>query len=287
MDIPAIELIHLTRDFSIGLRNYKLRALQQVDLVIPSGQIFGLLGPNGSGKSTTIKIILGLIPPSDGQCQVFGKPAGSRESRARIGYLPENPVFYRFLSGRELVRFFASISGMSGDTLNTASESALDTVGMTEHADRRVRTYSKGMLQRIGLAQALVHDPDIIVLDEPMSGLDPVGTSEFISILHDLCARGKTILLASHLLARVEEVCDNIAILNKGQLVQSGTVDSIVEDNGISNLRVRGLNSPKEVALRQFLKDADLELLECKTGRRSLDDVFLDALHENKKVPPS
>ena len=143
---------------------------------------------------------------------------------------------------------------MSGDTLNTATESALDTVGMTEHADRRVRTYSKGMLQRIGLAQALVHDPDIIVLDEPMSGLDPVGTSEFISILHDLCARGKTILLASHLLARVEEVCDNIAILNKGNSSKAVRSIPLLRTMVFPTCGCAGLIPQKKSPFASFLK---------------------------------
>ena len=285
MESPAIELIDLTRDFSIGLRGYKLRALDKVGLAIPAGSIYGLLGPNGSGKSTTIKTILGLIQPSDGRCEVFGQSAGSRESRARIGYLPENPVFYRFLSGRELVRFFASVSGLKARHLEMAVERALEVVRMADSADRRVRTYSKGMLQRIGLAQALVHDPDILVLDEPMSGLDPVGTREVVDILQELRARGKTIVLASHLLARVEEVCDEIAILHKGRLVRQGPVQSIVQASGSSTLEVRGFAPGKEAALRQALEGVGVEVLGIQEGRRRLDEVFLDAVQEDGEAP--
>ena len=287
MGQTAIELKDLTRDYSIGLRGYRLRALDKVNLCMPAGEIFGLLGPNGSGKSTTIKVILGLIRPSEGSCKVFGRSAGSQESRSRIGYLPENPVFYRFLTGRELVRFFASISGMHRGLRDEAVEQALETVRMSSSADRRVRTYSKGMLQRIGLAQALVHDPDILVLDEPMSGLDPIGTREVMDILQRLRSRGKTILLASHLLARVEEVCDRIAILHKGRLVRSGSVEDIVHSTDSTLLKVRGFAPEKELLLRRLLKEADIQIEEVRQGRRRLDEVFLDALEEEPEGPQS
>ena len=287
MGQTAIELKDITRDYSIGLRGYRLRALDKVNLSMPAGEIFGLLGPNGSGKSTTIKVILGLIRPSEGSCKVFGRSAGSQESRCRIGYLPENPVFYRFLTGRELVRFFASISGMHRGLRAEAVEQALETVRMLSCADRRVRTYSKGMLQRIGLAQALVHDPDILVLDEPMSGLDPIGTREVMDILQRLRSRGKTILLASHLLARVEEVCDRIAILHKGRLVRSGSVEDIVHSTDSTLLNVRGFGPEKESLLRRLLEEADIQIEEVRQGRRRLDEVFLDALEEEPEGPQS
>ena len=276
----AIQLKNLTRDFPIGLRGYKLRALEKVDLDIPTGGIFGLLGPNGSGKSTIIKIILGLLRPSEGQCEIFGVPAGRREARARSGYLPENPVFYWFLSGRELVCFFASVSGLRGEERDQRVDTALDTVRMTTSADRRIRTYSKGMLQRIGLAQAMVHDPDILVLDEPMSGLDPIGIREVIEILKNLRARGKTILLASHLLARVEEICDEIAIIHKGRLVRRGSLQEIVEAPDSTVLKLAGLTTEKEKAVREALGAAGIDILEIEKSRCRLDEVFMDAVED-------
>jgi ABC-2 type transport system ATP-binding protein len=279
----AIKLTNLTRDFSIGLRGYKLRALDQVNLEVPSGGIFGLLGPNGSGKSTTIKIILGLLRPSTGRCDIFGVPAGRREARSRIGYLPENPFFYQFLTGRELVRFFAAISGLHGQSMEQRVDAVLETVRMIGSADRRIRTYSKGMIQRIGLAQALVHDPDILILDEPMSGLDPIGTCEVIEILRDLRDRGKTVLLASHLLARVEEICDEIAILHKGQIVCHGSLPEIIQASESTFLKLAHLSPEKEKAAQEALRLIGINILEIQKDRRRLDEVFLAAVSDQSQ----
>ena len=281
----AIKLSNLTRDFSIGLRGYKLRALDQVNLEVPLGGIFGLLGPNGSGKSTTIKIILGLLRPSTGQCDIFGVPAGQREARSRIGYLPETPFFYQFLTGRELVRFFAAISGLRGQAREQRVDVVLETVRMIGSADRHIRTYSKGMIQRIGLAQALVHDPDILILDEPMSGLDPIGTCEFIEILHDLRDRGKTVLLASHLLARVEEICDEIAILHKGQIVCHGSLPEITQASESTVLKLAHLSPEKEKAAQEALRLIGINILEFQKDRRRLDEVFLAAVSDQSQSP--
>ncbi len=283
MSNSAIKLSNLTRDFSIGLRGYKLRALDQVNLEVPLGGIFGLLGPNGSGKSTTIKIILGLLRPSTGQCDIFGIPAGQREARSRIGYLPETPFFYQFLTGRELVRFFAAISGLRGQAREQRVDVVLETVRMIGSADRHIRTYSKGMIQRIGLAQALVHDPDILILDEPMSGLDPIGTCEFIEILRDLRDRGKTVLLASHLLARVEEICDEIAILHKGQIVCHGSLPEITQASESTVLKLAHLSPEKEKAAQEALRLIGINILEFQKDRRRLDEVFLAAVSDQSQ----
>ena len=280
MGNPAIKLSGLTRDFSIGLRGYKLRALDEVNLEIPTGRIFGLLGPNGSGKSTTIKIILGLLRPSSGQCDILGVPAGQREARSRIGYLPESPFFYQFLTGRELVRFFAAISGLRGRAREQQVDVILETVRMLGSADRLVRTYSKGMVQRIGLAQALVHNPDILILDEPMSGLDPIGTREVIEILQDLRDSGKTILLASHRLSRVEEICDEIAILHKGQIVCQGSLPEITKASESTIFKIPHLSPAKEKAVQEALRLLDIKILEFGKDRRRLDDVFLTAIFD-------
>lgn len=167
----AVELEGLTKDFATGLRGVRLRAVDHLSLRIGGGEVFGLLGPNGSGKSTTIKVILGLLAPTAGACRVFGVPSERVESRVAVGYLPEAPNFYRFLSGRELVAFYGRICGLSGAKLAARVAEVIAWVGLTEAAERRVGTYSKGMLQRIGLAQALVHDPRLVILDEPTAGL--------------------------------------------------------------------------------------------------------------------
>ena len=275
---PAIAFKNLTRDFPIGLRGYKLRALESVDMEIPAEGIFGLLGPNGSGKSTSIKIILGLLKASAGTCEVFGKPAGSLEARNRIGYLPENPHFHKFLTGRELVKYFAGLSGMEPKAIPERTDSVIEQVGMGHGANRKIGTYSKGMQQRIGLAQALVHDPDILVLDEPLSGLDPQGTREVMDLLKDLRAQGKAVLICSHLLTRIEEICDRVAILYKGRLIKEGSMDELLGGYGESHvLTVSGGRAAREKA-GEALSGVGLKLEDAQTSRRPLDDWFLELI---------
>src|SRR4051812_14996505 len=215
----ALEVRGLVKDFAIGLRGLKLRAVDQLDLRVESGQVYGLLGPNGSGKSTTIKLLLGLLEPTAGECQVFGISSRRVEARREVGYLPESPYFYRHLTGRELVRFYGRMFGLRGPALETRIAEIAGRVGISEALDRRVGDYSKGMLQRIGLAQALVHDPQLLVLDEPTAGVDPAGAAAIVALIHELRAAGKTILITSHLLGQMEDVCDRIAILDRGRLV--------------------------------------------------------------------
>ena len=216
---PAIEIRGLVKDFAVGLRGLRLRAVDHVSLVVRPGEVFGLLGPNGSGKSTTIKVLLGLLEPTAGACAVFGVPSGRVEARREVGYLPEAPNFYRFLNGRELVEFYGRMCGLSGPGLAARVAEVVALVGLAGAADRRVGTYSKGMLQRIGLAQALVHDPRLLILDEPTAGVDPVGSAEMAELILSLKARGKTVLITSHLLGQIEELCDRVAILDRGRQI--------------------------------------------------------------------
>jgi len=216
---PAIELHDLTKDFVIGVRGVRLRAIDKVNLVIRRGEIFGLLGANGSGKSTTIKIILGLLKPTSGRCAIFGVPAEQPESRLRLGYLPESPEFYRHLSGRELISFYARLCGVGPDCLRCRVMAALRQVGLLGAADRRVGTYSNGMLQRVGLAQAIVHDPDLLILDEPTAGVDANTCEEFAELLRNFRQAGKTVVITSHVPGELHDLCDRIAFLDRGQLV--------------------------------------------------------------------
>lgn len=282
---PAIAFRDLTRDFPIGLRGYKLRALEKVSFEIPKSGIFGLLGPNGSGKSTAIKIVLGLLSPSSGACEVFGRTAGTLESKNRVGYLPENPHFPAFLAGRELVEYFAGLSGISGKKAKEQTEAVISLVGMDHSALRKVGTYSKGMLQRIGLAQALVHDPDILILDEPLSGLDPAGTQEVINLLIELRKRNKTILISSHLLSRVEEICDRVAILHKGRLIKEGPLSELLESESPNQtLEVSGIESKEDLnKLVQRLQDENVKVESFGNVKRTLDEVFLDIVAEDKE----
>jgi len=273
--VAAISIQGLTKDFSVTLRGVKLRAVDALNLEVAEGQVYGLLGPNGSGKSTTIKIILGLLEATVGEVRVFGVPANQVEARRNVGYLPEAPYFYRYLSGRELVKFYARVCGVSGSRLGTRVDEVIDWVGLSGAADRRVGTYSKGMLQRIGLAQALVHDPKLIVLDEPTAGVDPVGSAEMCELIRKLKQQGKTVLITSHLLAQIEDVCDRVAILDRGKLIVEGSVLELVGQRDRQALIVDPLPEADLEALRGWLASRGHSLNAVEQPRARLDQLFL------------
>ena len=278
---PALELRDVVKDFAIGLRGVKLRAVDHLTLRIGAGQVYGLLGPNGSGKSTTIKLLLGLIEPTAGECRVFGIESGQVAARRDVGYLPESPYFYRHLSGRELVRFYARLCGMSGASLAARTDEVLALVDLTAAADRRVGTYSKGMLQRVGLAQALVHDPRLLVLDEPTAGVDPVGAAAISELILRLKAQGKTVLITSHLLGQIEEICDRVAILDRGRLILEGAVPDLVGPAERQALVVDPLPPAELADLRAWLAARGHSLATVAAPRARLDKIFLQRLSEN------
>jgi len=230
----VIETVNLTKDYEVGFVKKKtVRALDQLNLQVYRGEIFGFLGPNGAGKTTTLKLLMRLIYPSAGSAQILGRPIDDVETRARIGYLPENPYFYDYLSGRELLVYTSALFGIPAPEAASRSDALLKRVGLdAERADRQLRKYSKGMLQRIGIAQALVNDPEIVFMDEPMSGLDPVGRREVRDLLLNLRGEGKTVFFSSHILSDVEALCDRAAILNRGRLVRCGTVSDLTGTKG-------------------------------------------------------
>jgi len=273
---PAINIENLTKDFPFGLSNLKLRAVDNLSLQIGDNQVFGLLGPNGSGKSTTIKVILGLLAPTLGKCEIFGVPSHDVQSRRDVGFLPEAPYFYRYLTGFEMVKFFAKVCGVDKKILLDRVQEVIEWVGLREAANRRVGTYSKGMLQRIGLAQALVHNPRLIILDEPTAGVDPVGSAEISSLILKLKEQGKTVLLCSHLLAQVEDICDRVAILNRGKLILEGEVRDLVGKKGQQSLIVEDLSPETAEATRQFLAQRGARLVNVEQPQSTLDRVFLD-----------
>ena len=286
LDVPAIELRGLVKDFSVGLRGMKLRAVDDLSLRVPAGQVFGLLGPNGSGKSTTIKIILGLLEPTAGGCRVFGVPSAQVEARVDVGYLPESPYFYRHLSGRELVRFYARMCGLGGAKLAPRVAEVIDWVGLTEAADRLVGTYSKGMLQRIGLAQALVHDPRLVILDEPTSGVDPVGAAAISELILQLKAQGKTVLITSHLLTQIEDICDRVAILDRGRLILEGAVCDLVGGAERQALIVEKLSPAELQELRGWLGLRGRTLEAVAVPRARLDQIFLERVGRGEAKNP-
>lgn len=282
MSHPAISIKGLTKDFSVGMRGLKLRAVDDLNLEVGDNEIFGLLGPNGSGKSTTIKVILGLLDASVGECQIYGKPSHTVAARHSVGFLPEAPYFYRYLSGRELVRFYARICGVSRAKIAKQVDEVIELVGMTEAAHRRVGTYSKGMLQRIGLAQALVHDPQLVILDEPTAGVDPLGAAAIAEIIRELKRRGKTVLLSSHLLAQIEGLCDRVAILHRGKLVREGCVDDLVQEKGAQSLVVQGLSAEGRAAVEKAIAEQGGELCRVEKPRLSLDSLFLQEVEQRE-----
>lgn len=276
MTAVALEVSALVKDFAVGLRGVKLRAVDHVSLRVAPGEIYGLLGPNGSGKSTTIKVLLGLLEPTAGECRIFGIPSARVEARRDVGYLPESPYFYRHLTGRELVRFYGRMCGLKAPRLDPRVSDVLAIVGLSEAADRRVGTYSKGMLQRVGLAQAMVHDPRLLILDEPTAGVDPVGSAAISELILQLKAQGKTVLITSHLLGQIEDICDRVAILDRGRLMVEGAVRDLVGRADRQALVVETL-PPEELAeLRAWLAARGRTLESVETPRSRLDRVFLE-----------
>ena len=225
----VVEIVQLTKDYEVGfLKKKRVRALDHLNLEVRRGEIFGFLGPNGAGKTTTLKLLMGLIYPTEGTARILDHSIDDVATRSRIGYLPENPYFYDYLSGRELLEYTAALFGIPAEQAAARGEELLALIGLdSDRANRQLRKYSKGMLQRIGIAQALVNDPEVVFMDEPMSGLDPIGRREVRDLLLSLRAQGKTVFFSSHILSDVEALCDRAAILSRGKLLRCGTVQEL------------------------------------------------------------
>ena len=272
----AVHTEHLSKVYKDFWGRDKVRALDDLNLTIHRGEVFGLLGPNGSGKSTTIKLLLGLIFPSMGTASVLGEPAGSTAINERIGFLPEESYLYRFLNGEETLYFYGRLFKIPRKELRKRVPALLDTVGLDEKArKRKLREYSKGMARRIGLAQALVHDPRLLILDEPTAGVDPVGSAAITELIRALKAQGKTVLITSHLLGQIEEVCDRVAILDRGRLVVEGAVADLVGRADRQALVVEKLGAADLAEFRAWLAARGKTLESVETPRTRLDRVFL------------
>jgi ABC-2 type transport system ATP-binding protein len=278
MSKTPVEIEHLTKVFKIPMRRERVVAVRDLSIKVEPGEVYGLLGPNGSGKSTTLKILLGLVSPTRGQTRVFGEDSALVRSRKDVGFLPENPYFYKFLTGEETVRFFGKLSGLGGAELGKRVKELLELVGLSEAADRRVGGYSKGMLQRIGLAQALVQDPGLLVLDEPTAGVDPVGSREIRDLILALKARGKTILLCSHLLSQVQEICDRVGILARGQLVREGRVEDLLSVRDRTEIVFDQVSPDKMAALRDAAEKLGLKVVSSGRPQTTLENLFLEAI---------
>jgi ABC-2 type transport system ATP-binding protein len=218
----------LSKTFEVGFRRRRVEAVKDLTLEVAQGEIFGFVGPNGAGKTTTIKMLMGLIYPTRGRAFIFDSPIPSRAAKSRIGYLPENPAFYDFLTGREAMRLFAELSGVERAVREARCDELLGLVGLSEAAGRQIRKYSKGMQQRLGIAQGLVADPAFVVLDEPMSGLDPIGRKDVRDLMLELKRRGKTIFFSTHILPDVETICDRVGVILGGKLRDVGRLGDLL-----------------------------------------------------------
>ena len=274
----------LRKEFPLGWGRGRVLALEGLDLVVKRGEVFGLLGPNGSGKSTAMKMILGLLRPTSGRAEVCGFHAGTLAARRQIGFLPENPYFPAFLSAAELIRYYGKLSGMAGKTLEHRIKELLGLVRLGGEAGRRpLRTYSKGMLQRAGLAGALVSDPEIVMLDEPTAGVDPAGSREIRDLIRELKQRGKTVIFSSHLLEQVEDVADRVVILHRGQKLREGRLENLLTQSGEWQVRARGLGEEARRELHAWLVRHGAEVIQEGSPRERLEDYFLRSLPEGER----
>jgi ABC-2 type transport system ATP-binding protein len=302
--MSTIIATNLTKDYA------RVRALSGVDLAVKEGEVFGFLGPNGAGKTTFIKILLGLVFPTGGGISVFGSPAGDTAARKRIGYLPENMRLQGFLKGREFLDLSGKLYGLSAHVRRDRTDRYLELLGLAGAAHRPLREYSKGMLQRIGIAQALMHNPDMLLLDEPTSGLDPIGAKEIRDIILAEKWRGKTIFINSHLLSEVERTCDRVAILNHGKIVKVGKLDALATKRPAIRVEVaekseklrEGLArvaehvevngntyvvTPKDEQtishIPAIIVEAGARMVSIREDRESLEDIFLGAIKQEGK----
>lgn len=283
MSDVAVAVNDLTKVFPIPFRRSKVVAVRGLNLEVAPGQVYGLLGPNGSGKSTTLKIILGLVSPSAGTTRIFGRDSREVGSREGVGFLPENPYFYKYLTGEETLFFYGKLCGLRGSALRARTRELLTLVRLEAAKDRPLGGYSKGMLQRIGLAQALVQEPKLVVLDEPTAGVDPEGSREIRDLILDLKRRGITVLLSSHLLAHVQEICDRVGILAHGVLVREGRVDELLAIENQTELVLENVNPEVLAQIRRLLENTATRLVEERQPQTTLESLFLAATNG----PPS
>jgi len=276
----AIRAVGLTKRF---FQRGEVVAVDHLDLDVQEGEIFGFLGPNGAGKTTTIKMLLGLIFPDEGTAEVLGLPAGALEMRRQVSYLPENPYFYDHLTGGELLDFYGRLFGLGNSERAKRVDSLMDLVGLRNDKAKQLKQYSKGMMQRIGIAQALINDPKVLIFDEPTSGLDPVAHIEIRNLIESLRDQGKTVFLSSHQLSDVELVCDRICILNYGKLVKQGRVDDLVSEG---RTEITAANVPAEVTGRlreltgQVSGDASRLVVTCSD--ESLVNEAIDLIRNSR-----
>ncbi|MDG1838619.1 MAG: ABC transporter ATP-binding protein [Phycisphaerales bacterium] len=277
---PIVEARGLSRAFRDFWMRTRALAVDKIDLDIRGGEVFGLLGPNGSGKSTTIKMILGLLKPTAGRLSVLGRPPSDVAVKRHIGFLPEESYLYRYLTPIETLDYYGRLFGIGRAIRRRRSEQLLEMVGLAGVAHRPVGEFSKGMMRRIGLAQALVNDPDFLILDEPTSGLDPIGTRQVKDLIVDLRARGKTILLSSHLLGDVQDVCDRMVMLYGGRIRASGTVDELLQDTESTIIRTGRIDQGTIQRIEEVLRSSGQIIEQVDSPRQPLEGLFMDIVEK-------
>lgn len=306
----AIKIEGLTKEYLNKTTGQMVRAVDDLHLEVYRGEIFGFLGPNGAGKTTTIKMLLGLIFPTKGDAWIFGKPIGDVSIKRQIAYLPESPYFYEYLTGRQVLDFYARLFGVPAGERKKKVDTLLDMVGLSRDGDKTLRNYSKGMLQRIGIAQALINDPELLFLDEPTSGLDPMARIEIRDLIIRLKQQGKTVFLSSHQLLEVELICDRVSILNRGKLLKAGKLDELlpsgrveivaenVSDDGvIAKIRDAGgvvqrqdgrivVQQPDDASVNRvvdIIRSASGTIRSLTPQRRTLEELFVSTIEEVEK----
>jgi ABC-2 type transport system ATP-binding protein len=278
-----IKVDNVSKHYSDVMGQRYFKALDNFSLEVNKGEIFGLLGPNGSGKTTLLKLLLGLIFPTKGGISVLGKSPRDIPSKMKIGYLPEHPYFYDFLNPVELLNFYGSLSKISPRIIKERIPHLIEKVGLGGFEKMRIRNFSKGMLQRVGLAASLINDPELLFLDEPTLGLDPIGTLEIQRLLRELNSQGKTIFLSSHLLAQVQDSCQHIAVIHQGKLIKTGRLEELLTVKEELAVIVRGMGDEEKDRLKEFIEQSGAEVLSISKRKGSLKDIFIKIINEEKK----
>jgi ABC-2 type transport system ATP-binding protein len=283
--VDAVSVTGLTKVFKSGLTKRPFVAVRDLSLTVKPGEVYGLIGPNGSGKSTTMKVILGLLAPTQGETRIFGRDSKEVVSRSEVGFLPENPYFYKHLTGLETLHFYGRLCGLSGKALSERAVEMLKLTDLEDAASRRVGGYSKGMLQRLGLAQALIHEPRMVVLDEPTAGVDPAGSRKIRDLILGFRERGLTVLVTSHLLEQMQEVCDRVGIMAHGRMVKEGRLEDLIAVENQTEIVLENAD-PALLARIQDLVTASgggAKLVHTGRPRTTLERLFLESTVEAGK----
>ena len=282
----AIDLEKLEKNFTLNLRLGRRRALDGLSLSVHAGEIYGFLGPNGAGKTTSIKILVSLLRQDSGVATVFGQDPTHREARRLIGYLPESPTFYDQLTGREFLTFCGKLCWLRGRALKESCDQLLEQVGLAHAADLQIRRYSKGMNQRVGIAQALLHDPQLVILDEPMSGLDPIGRAEIRDLILGLKKRGKTVFFSTHIIPDVEMICDRIGLINHGRMVAEGSVSQLLDSTAERPIEVivENLTATLDSTLASEVSSNGAQRLYLVHSDEALARFVTDVLHHRGRL---